>query len=135
VRGLVGEGEKLELIEEFAGERVDALLGFRLELEGQTKVVDHRSLQKYGAFLGHISQPGQRPAMSGNAGDVFSVEENPSPVRPDEADDDLENRRLAGPVPAEEPDNFARVNSDIDAFHDEACPVAFRDVPGFENRH
>ena len=79
--------------------------------------------------------PSRAAAIHGPLGDVDAVEHYAAGVGIDHAAGHAEAGRLAGAVGAEQPDDLARIDLEIDAIDDATASVSFHQAANFEQRH
>ena len=84
--------------------------------------------------LGDVGDPGRDPARP-HAEDVLAAAPDLAPDVRQEVLDGLEERALAGAVPAEDGDELPGLDGERDAVDDVAVLVSRREVPDLENAH
>src|SRR5690606_41905560 len=67
--------------------------------------------------------------------DLLPLEANAAAVRPIDAIDDIEKRRLAGPVGPDHPLNFSLPNVKLDAIEDNQAAEALPEVADLQQAH
>jgi hypothetical protein len=110
------------------------LAGRELEcLENREQVLLDRHPPEDRRLLRKVGDPGARPPVHGQLGQVLLAELHHARVRRHEADDDRERRRLAGAVGAEEPDDLARGHLERHVAHDRPPGIGFDEAGGRED--
>ena len=79
-------------------------------------------------FLRQVADAEPRPLEHGQAGDVVAVQLDRALVRFDEADDHVEDGRLAGAVRPQEADRFAAPDRNADVLHHHSAAIAFAEA-------
>jgi len=135
VGGLPGQRQQAELVQEFVRDPLPLRAAVWKELQDELQVLPDSGLEEDRVLLGKIGDPQAGPVRCRARGNVPAVEVDPAVLGSDQADDHLESRRLAGPVSSQEPDDFAGLDTDIDAGDDQAPAVAFGEFLGAEHGH
>ncbi len=111
--------------------------GIRLQPEqaaGEADRIQHRLEGVGGQFLRHEPDGPARGAVV--AGDVVAVDQHRAGTRRDDAADDVDQRRLAGPVRAEQREDLATLDGEVDVTQGgETRRVGLRQLRDGEDRH
>ena len=113
--------------------RVGAVEPHRLE-DRQDVLLDRQAAEDR-RLLRQVADALARPDVHRIVGDVVAVELDAPRVGRGQADRHVERRGLAGAVRAEQADDFARRDVEVDAAHDGAAAVGLRQVVGAECGH
>ena len=102
--------------------------------DGEEVLLDGEALEDAG-FLGEVAHAAAGAFVHGQFSDVEAVELNLAAIGDDHAHDHAEGGGFAGPVAAEESDDFAVLDGEGDVVNDGPWTVAFDQVGGFEKDH
>src|SRR5687768_2409486 len=104
-----------------------------MALEHRKYIVAHVETTEDRGLLGQVANAEPAALEHGEPGDLAALEQHIAPGGRDEPDDDRKDRRLAGPVLAEQPDRFATADGQRDLAHHrhlaEALGGPVRDQP------
>ena len=98
---------------------------------GKDVVLDAQAAKDRG-LLRQIANAQPAALEQRQRGDAPPVEQYLAVVGPDQAHDDGENGRLAGPVRPEQPDGLAAPHGDADVAHDDAAPKTLGERVGHQ---
>src|SRR5690606_19570961 len=134
-----GAGALLEALAQARKEAADPLEVLRPPLArtavaAELEVLPHRQGREDVASLGHLDHAARDDAFRRLRGDVLAVEPDRALERPADAADDVVERRLAGPVAAEQRHDFARPDLELDAAQDLDGAIACVHRLHFEHR-
>ena len=105
-------------------ERVDALevvlaaLPVPVQVRAELQVFEHGHRPEEPPVLGHDRHSAADPVARGAIRDVLTVEGDAARVRPDDPEDRLQRRRLPRGVAAEQRDELARADLELDVLED-----------------
>ena len=98
------------------------------------EVLGHRQVGEDAPVLGHVAEPEPGDLVRRAPVDARAFEANLARARLDEAHQRLERGRLAGAVAAEEGDDFAPVDREVEAEQDLRPAVAGAQAARFKHR-
>src|SRR5207237_7760595 len=94
-------------------------------------LVNH--LAKIQFFLRKITHPEPRALVHWIIGDVGAGKNDAATVWPNESDNHVKGRRLAGAVRAQQPDDLAGAGVDVDSINDRTAAINFYELLGGKN--
>ena len=106
--------------------------GVVLRFHDREDVLADGELAEDGLLLRQVAHAEARALIHRLVGGVVAVEEDLAAVRPHEADDHVERGGLARAVGAEQPDDLALADLDVDAVHHRATVIDFLQPAGEE---
>ena len=93
------------------------------QLQDGGEVVLRAELPEHAGFLGQIADARPGPHVHGRVGQDLAVEPNDAGIRTKQADDHVEDGRLAGAVRAEQADDLTAVDVEGDALYSHLVSV------------
>src|SRR2546423_10369561 len=109
------------------------LLAQGLCLENREDILLDRHLAEDRFLLRQITHPEPRPFVHRVIGDVVFRKNDPTAIRPDEADNHVESGCLAGAVFAEQTNDLAWPDAQIDAVDDRPPAINLDEIVGDED--
>ena len=123
---LAQDGEELEHL---LGALRDLVVSVALEPAGEPEVLGDGERREHALAAGHLRHAAAGDLVGRRVGHVAAVEDDRAAARLDEAGDRLQQRRLPGAVGAEQGDDLALVDLEVDAEQHLHAVVVHVDAP------